>query len=221
MRRLALPIGHRSNRLTVIGDAGSNRLGRSQVRVRCDCGVEKTVSQDLVAADRVASCGCWRRARASVLNLSHGEAREEGYTPEYRAWLGMIARCERRSWRFFYRYGGRGIRVCERWRNSYEDFLNDVGRRPSAQHSIDRIDNDGNYEPGNVRWATRAEQARNKRNTARLTVGGVTRAVVEWAELSGIRHTAIKNRIKNGWDPQQAISQPSRNRQQPKKESDK
>ncbi len=98
------------------------------------------------------------------MNLVHGNAPDSGATPEYNAWKSMRARCERRTVRGFERYGGRGIRVCGRWQ-VFENVLADMGRRPSPEHSLDRIDNDGNYEPGNCRWATKSEQQQNNSNT--------------------------------------------------------
>lgn len=213
MRRRILPVGFRSHMLTVIADAGVDSRGASMARVRCDCGVEKTERQRALVDGKTKSCGCWRRTRTGNLNLKHGEARTDGdaNTPEYRAWRNMISRCESSCWRDFANYGGRGIRVCERWRESFEAFLEDVGRRPSPQHSIDRYPNvDGNYEPGNVRWATLKEQARNKRNTLWLTVDGVKKSAAEWADLSGITQRAIEYRIKSGWAPKRIVAEPLR-----------
>lgn len=94
---------------------------------------------------------------------ANGDAARGRVAPEYHAWKGMIKRCTNKKNRGWPNYGGRGITVCERWRESYLTFLADVGRRPSSKHSLDRIANDGNYEPGNVRWATRKQQINNRR----------------------------------------------------------
>ena len=101
-------------------------------------------------------------------------------------------------------YGGRGIRVCDRWK-SYEVFLQDVGRRPSPKHSLDRIDNEGNYEPGNVRWATIKEQNRNTRGNRSLTPAGRTQVLIEWAEETGIPAERIRGRLRCGWTVGQAL----------------
>lgn len=131
---------------------------------------------------------------------------------EYNVWRFMIRRCTCADHPRWNRYGGRGIKVCERWATSYEKFLSDVGRRPTPQHSIDRIDNDGNYEPGNVRWATRVEQAANqKRPHARrtLTFNGRTLSTREWASEIGITHQAIESRIDvSGWSVEEAVTIP-------------
>jgi hypothetical protein len=113
----------------------------------------------------ILSCGCFQQEQASKANTTHGDSRRNGKrTPEYQAWTGMIKRCSNPSEIGFRHYGGRGIKVCERWRHSFPNFLADMGRKPSPKHSIERNDNDGNYEPSNCRWATQKEQIHNKRH---------------------------------------------------------
>lgn len=109
------------------------------------------------------SCGCYFLEVCHERNLTHGATREGRFSPEYQSWVGMIARCENPRKQHWAHYGGRGIRVCARWRKSFEAFFADMGRKPAPNHSIDRIDVDGNYEPGNCRWATQAEQIKNRR----------------------------------------------------------
>jgi len=128
-------------------------------------------------------------------------------TPEYAAWLDMLARCERPTHKRFRYYGARGIRVCAGWRGEggFERFLRDVGRRPSDAHSIDRIDNEGPYEATNVRWATQTEQVRNRRSTVRLTINGVTKPLAEWLEQTGLSYQAAVSRLARGCDPSVAV----------------
>ena len=129
-------------------------------------------------------------------------------SPEYRAWWQMLYRCtDRRSRRWSY-YGGRGITVCDRWRESFSNFYADVGPRPSAKHSIDRIDNDGNYEPDNCRWATRETQHRNKRGLRMLELNGETKCLTEWAEQYNIDRKLVQHRLSRGWSLQRALITP-------------
>lgn len=165
-RRLKGLIGNRHGRLTIIGDADpyvspQGKVNR-QVTVRCDCGTEAVMAMASVRCGLSASCGCYR-SELAVANIVHGDNRKRKQAKEYKAWTGMIARCENSNTERYPHYGGRGIEVCKRWRDSYEVFLEDMGRKPSAAHSIDRVDVNGNYEPTNCRWATPSEQARNKR----------------------------------------------------------
>ena len=124
--------------------------------------------------------------------------------PEYRSWLAMRARCHHKSYRG---HAGRGITICERWENSFENFLSDMGKMPTdVRYTIERVDNDRGYEPGNCRWATYLEQARNKRNNRRLTFRGETHCVQEWADILGISRCTIKQRLKTGWTIEEALS---------------
>lgn len=126
-------------------------------------------------------------------------------SPERRCWRGIIGRCHRRHFHSYDYYGGRGIQVCRRWRKSFEAFLEDMGPRPSEAYSLDRINNDGNYSPSNCRWATRIEQASNKRNNHKLTCNGVTHTIAEWARIGNISHAAIIARLKAGWPVERAV----------------
>lgn len=127
----------------------------------CSCGEEKIIQGSSLRNSTSRSCGCLLR-ELNQSRSTHGES-SANETAEYLAWNSMKQRCLNPSTRYYHRYGGRGITVCARWRHSYENFLADVGRRPSIQFSLDRYPNpDGNYEPGNVRWATAKEQASNR-----------------------------------------------------------
>ena len=136
-------------------------------------------------------------------NTTHGLSK----TSEYSIWRSMLNRCHYPKYKEARYYSGRGITVCQRWRESFTAFLSDVGFRPSKRHSIDRIENDRGYEPGNVRWATLEEQARNRRNVPKYTVNGEAKSVAEWATIVGIPPQLITSRIRNGWPPEKAILQ--------------
>ena len=120
----------------------------------------------------------------------------------------MISRCHCVSQSRYADYGGRGIQVCERWRNSFESFVADLPPRPSERHSLDRIDNNGNYEPGNVRWATAAEQARNRRDSRLLTLGSETLTLTDWTRRLGLSRGTIQRRLRAGWSDERTLSTP-------------
>lgn len=121
----------------------------------------------------------------------------------------MLGRCQNLTDQAFRDYGGRGIRVCERWL-AFENFYADMGPRPSPKHSIDRIDNDGNYEPGNVRWATVKQQARNTRCSRIVRFGGRTMSLAEAAELAGLNISTVRGRFSRGWSMEEALEAPAR-----------
>lgn len=154
--------GNRFGRLTVVSRSSNTRAGKARWRCLCDCGTETVAAGNNLQMGVTTSCGCRRLELLRSKVVSHGDAPRAGKRTEYAIWRSMKARCANPKDRRFNDYGGRGIRVCDRWRNSYPAFLADVGRRPSSAHSIDRIDNNGHYEPGNVRWATPEQQAANK-----------------------------------------------------------
>lgn len=141
----------------------------------------------------------------------HGEKRRiSPSTKEYRAWIGMRARCRTKNHRSTKHYVGKGITVCDRWQNSFERFLADMGRAPSAIHSIDRINNDGNYEPGNCRWATPIEQRYNSNVIHWVTAFGKTMSITQWASQTGFSGAVISWRIKSGWSLEDALTRPKR-----------
>ena len=150
----------RFGRLLVLA-RGPNRGKRAAWRVRCDCGAISLVTGCNLRSGNTQSCGCLQAELASAANGTHFESRPP--TPEFATWISMRKRCYVSTSKDYRHYGGRGIIVCERWRKSYLSFLSDVGRRPSSNHSIDRINNDGNYEPKNCRWATRSQQNFNQK----------------------------------------------------------
>jgi len=151
--------GKRFGRLVVSAFAG--RSGKHSLwRCRCDCGVEKAIDATNLTSGAIRSCGCLRREALSKRSQTHGLCE----TPEYGAWCNLIQRCYNQKHSRYADYGGRGIRVCQRWLDSFEAFYADMGHRPTEGHSIDRYpDNDGNYEPGNCRWATASQQNSNQR----------------------------------------------------------
>lgn len=136
-----------------------------------------------------------------------GHARGPNRTT-YKVWEGILARCTNPKASGFDRYGGRGITVCDRWRSSFEAFLADMGARPSRAHQIDREKNDGPYAPENCRWATSAEQARNRSSNVLLTIDGETMCLLDWAIRIGMPRNTLRNRLLRGWSPERAVRTP-------------
>ncbi len=135
----------------------------------------------------------------------HGHSRRGQMTAEYRLWLTVRQRCFNPKRNGYENYGGRGITVCPRWVASFDAFLGDIGKRPSNHHTLDRIDNDGNYEPSNVRWATRKEQARNRRTTKMVTIDGRTLMQAEWLAVAGISDHTLRRRMAKGIPMEEAL----------------
>lgn len=173
---------------------------------KCDCGEEIIVSVASLQSGDTRSCGCLRREAVAAKNTKHGQSR----SAEHRAWCEMKRRCLNPRSKSFHNYGGRGISICPRWIESFENFLADLGPRPTSQHSIDRINVNGNYEPDNCRWATSAEQYSDLRKSVHVEVNGIRKTVAEWARLTGINPYTIYDRIDAGWDPVRAVSEKPR-----------
>ena len=162
-------IGEKYNKLTLIKRTGIIKSGQKYYKTglfQCDCGNEKIVMSKELLNGHTKSCGCLQCEIASDSNTTHGMTD----TFEYNCWSDMIKRCKNSNSSTYHDYGGRGITICDRWRHSFENFYEDMGNRPEGM-TIDRRDNDGNYEPGNCRWATKEEQDYNKRSTLRFDDG--------------------------------------------------
>jgi len=198
-------VGQRFGRLEVVEYLGSDRHHNTLWLCRCECGQEKRVHGPCLKSGNTISCGCVMREKVAKRSSTHGCARVGRLTPEFRTWVSMRFRC--RDTRHA-NYGGRGIRVCDRWDQSFEAFLQDMGPRPSDQHSLDRIDVNGDYEPHNCRWATVKQQLRNKRGNRLLTCRGETKTLAEWCEITGQKWHTITGRIMRGWGVEDAIFRP-------------
>lgn len=189
--------GKRFGMLLVKQVAGRSKSGEAMWECACDCGATAIVRGSKLRSREIHSCGCaWNAPK-------HGHAtRSNGKSSEYIAWQHIISRCSNPKVKSYPNYGGRGISVCEKWKNSFEAFYEDVGPKPTPSHSIDRIDVNGNYEPGNVRWATWQVQNSNRRNTTYVEIDGEKVSLVALAIKSGLRLRTIRMRFKLGWKPE-------------------
>ncbi len=194
--------GNTYGRLRVVQYAGVNHRSESLWQVRCACGVEKIVSGPIVKGGGTISCGCQHREIVAALSLRHGKHE----TRTYRIWAGAVQRCTNEKNKAYPAYGGAGIQIADRWR-TFENVLADMGECPDGM-SLDRFPNQrGNYEPGNCRWATRLQQARNTTANRLVTFNGETLCLAEWAERSGVNYTTLCTRLHRGWDFARAIGQ--------------
>lgn len=194
-------IGNIYEYLTVIENAGStkNKM-HSLVKCLCQCGNNIIVPAAELTRGRRKSCGC--KTIKGNFNTTHGHTVNHSSTPEFRTWMGMKMRCYNKNSVKYYLYGGRGVTVCERWINSFENFLSDMGNRPSAKHSLDRFPNkDGNYAPDNCRWATIGEQNRNKRNNVWINYNGSEIILKDFARMLNADPKGVKGMLqKNSVD---------------------
>lgn len=183
----------RYGRLSIIANAKGGWL------CRCDCGTEKVVRAQALKSGSTKSCGCYQKS-VRRQPRTHGMT----YTAIYRLWVSMKDRCYRESVPNYPFYGGRGIKVCERW-HTFTNFYADMGQRPDG-HSLNRINNDGDYEPANCRWSKLSEQSRNTRRNRMLTLDGTTRSLIEWAELHGLHPETLASRLRRGWPLSRALA---------------
>jgi hypothetical protein len=193
-------------RLTVLNESGRSRHGVVLWKCRCTCGGEIISQSGNLKTGNTSSCGCYRKETLAVRKnrLTHGES----YTQLYNQYRSMIARCEYLGAGNYEYYGALGIKVCRRWRgkNGFENFKKDMGERPSGVHSIERCRVTGNYTPNNCYWATREQQAQNKRNTVRVVYDGEEMSLRKASRLVGIPYERALQRVWRGWSPARALS---------------
>jgi len=195
-------VGQKFNRFTVYSLVGfaQTKQAMSYWLCRCDCGNFRFVAKGKLVSGRTKSCGCHRNEVTGNRSRTHGLSK----TLIYRRWSDMHTRCYNEKFKHFYNYGGRGIKVEERWHN-FENFYADMGDPPDPSYQIERRDNNGNYGPDNCQWATKKQQARNKRNNTYLTYNGETHCVSEWAEITGLSQLLIAKRKRKGWPDDECL----------------
>lgn len=195
--------GQRFVRLTVLAFSGV-KCAHAYWLCRCECGKETVAQAGHLRSGQYKSCGCLSREQTRARFTTHGKRK----SPEYQSWRAMIERCCNHSNASYGNYGGRGIIVCERWRTSFEAFYADMGPKPAGNRiSIERLNNNGHYEPGNCKWATMNEQQRNTRNSVLLTFRGRTQCIAAWAEELGIKRSTLAARIRRGWSVERALAE--------------
>lgn len=194
-------IGQVFSRLTVMGRAKNNYSGRRRWLCKCECGVEKEFDEVAFRYNGTKSCGCLR----NEMRIKHGHRFSSRSTAEYSSWCNMHLRVKDSKNPGFKNYGGRGIKICQRW-EKFENFLEDMGPRPTAKHSIDRVDNNKDYCPENCRWATRSEQNRNTRQNHYLSYGGETKCLADWCNSLGLSKSAVGQRLRRGCSLEEALN---------------
>lgn len=205
--------GLRFGRLTVTSHHGKS--GNRQLwKCLCDCGSEKIAAGGNLKFGGTQSCGCLFRERVRAANSSHGFTAGLKKHPLYLVWRSMRSRCENPNVRGFQNYGGRGIAVCERWKNGdgvrsgFECFLADMGHRPTDNHTVERTRNDRDYSPSNCVWASRSAQSRNRRSVYQIERNGKTMTLSEAASSAGIHISTVNTRLKSGWTLEDALTHP-------------
>lgn len=190
--------GKKFGRLTVIRKVPRPlNLKSSNARWECicDCGKIVNVISANLRNGTSSSCGCYKKEVTSMVKRTHGQS-SYNKTSEYQAWKGMKYRCYNKKGDHYHLYGGRGIIVCDRWLNSFENFLQDMGKKPSSKHSLDRINNNGNYEPSNCRWATDNEQRRNNSRNVFLDYNGKRYVLTDLAKHLSVNFGCFRAMIK-------------------------
>lgn len=205
---MTIPIGKQFARLTVIEDAGRGKHGEILVLAQCSCGTQKKLLLGALRRGNTKSCGCFRIEAGRQFATKHGLYG----TPTHVVYWAMVRRCTNRNNDNYKYYGGRGIKVCDRWMASLEAFVEDMGSRPGMEYSIDRIDPDGNYEPGNCRWLKKSLQSRTTRRAPFVEYEGADVSLADLYDRAPrpASYNIVRNRIRqHGWPVQLALDTPS------------
>lgn len=203
-----LAAGDVFGRLTLLRRIPGTRRRPVRWECECACGTRKAVLRDELVRGATKSCGCLQRELASARRKASAGRRPRDTDHElYSTWRGMRHRCIATEYEEYHLYGGRGIRVCDRWLTSFANFVADMGERPAGM-SIDRIDPNGHYEPGNCRWATSETQNNNRRSNTLLTHRGQTMTMARWADTLGINYFTLATRLAEGWSVDEALTRP-------------
>lgn len=199
----------KAGELVVVCEFRDSKTPQRMLELQCFCGETFIAYKQNVKRGSTSSCGCYGRSLAPPSQRTHGHARLSNGkpSPTYQSWISMKARCNNPNTSSYNRYGARGIRVCDEWlgENGFENFLEDMGERPVGM-TLDRIDNDGDYTPGNCRWATPKEQSSNLSNLIKITYNNHTRSVIEWSKITGVNPSTIRSRFYRGLPPEKIVA---------------
>jgi hypothetical protein len=199
-------IYQKHERITILCEVEQKHKAR-RFLCKCDCGTVWEVALKYIKSGQIKSCGCYSEEQKKG-RIVHGMNRRDIRSSEYVSWAGMFTRCYNQNDKSYKDYGARGVRVCERWFN-FENFLSDMGFRPSRLHTIERQKVNGHYEPGNCVWILKSKQSLNKRNNKRYEFNGKNLLASEWSRETGINLSTLKNRLKNPtWTIQKALTSP-------------
>jgi hypothetical protein len=212
-------VGRRFNRLVVQEFVGKDKNRGLKWNCLCDCGKEKVVLADNLRSGTTQSCGCLQKERASNAQTKHGNCKNKRASKIYSVWQNMKDRCYNSAHKYYKHYGGRGIIVCPEWLESFENFYKDVGDIPDGM-TFDRSNNNGNYEPGNWRFATQKEQNNNTRVNKPIRYKELVHTASEWISILNLQITrrALLRRLNYGWSEERAIETPVNKHNQKYKE---
>ena len=205
MTKLVNVIGQKFGKYVVIARSDKRTKAQKQIVLcKCDCGNEKEVIVNNLRSGLTVSCGCWKDANTSKRLKTHGLSK----TSMYLRYRSMIKRCYDPLNEEYHNYGGRGIKVCDRWLESIDNYIEDMGKPIFSMASIDRIDNNQGYSKENCHWATKKEQSVNRRTTKFIEFNGETLCMADWSRKLGCEKKVISQRLKAGWTIEQALTMP-------------
>lgn len=197
--------GKKIGKLIVIKRCGSNKNGRALWLCKCDCGNTKIVCGNSLLTKLTISCGCYNKELVKKVNLKHNMS----YTKLYKVWQGMKTRCYDKNFMYYYNYGGRGITICDEWKNDFSKFYEWIINNGYEEGlTIDRINVNGNYEPNNCRWITKREQNNNMNKTIFIEYNGKRQTISQWSKELNISRVALYERIKRGWNAKKTLTTP-------------
>lgn len=185
-----------------------NKHGRFSWSCLCNCGNRRIVEGAGLTNGKTKSCGCLKAKMIGLRSITHGHTKNRKTTPEYRCWNSIKERCLNPKCAHFKNYGGRGISLCERWKKSFQNFYNDMGKKPALKSSIERKNNHGNYCPSNCVWADRVEQANNNRHNRVIKWNGIKKTASQWALHLKINPQIIYQRLHRNWPLERVMCAP-------------